>query len=429
MIGRHISVSALGSNLDLLRLTFRRDWIANALSELGKEMAIQIPIDRSLVIVIVLFTLGFLFKEFMAQDSRKVMGQVQQVSLQVIEAEKKKAAALLVELTKPRDQLGMEGETPTPGRWEGNLTAGPTLLTDRTSSDEAVGPQPKTDKPKIAVMTLINGLHGIYSWMWPMSYHSKAVYCKRMGYDLIVGGKNDIEPERSSHWAKLTMMLRWLPHYDYIMWMDADTVITRYNFAIDTLILPDIDLVMARDWNNINSGVFLMKNSSWCLQFIREVLAVPLSSLVIREWEEQSAMIYVLERKRKYFRRIYVPPQRMMNSYPGAMAHGNEAAGWQQGDFLAHTPGCHGMEQPCRQAFTDAYTSSARLWKIPPIPKTIPQVVYPKAVPRVAFSFRSPLPPPPPFAALPPNHGNHRPKPPPPPPPLKKDNLRITPSH
>ena len=229
---------------------------------------------------------------------------------------------------------------------------------------------------RIAVMTIVTPGVGIYRWMWPMSYSTKKFYCERMGYDLIIGGVNDIEKQRAPHWAKITNLIRWLPLYDYIFWVDVDTMFTRMDLPLESLFVPTFDIIMARDWNNLNSGVFAVRNSTFSMKFLHEVL----KNRVVRipPWQEQSSILMVLEAHKDYLRRFYFPPQRLLNSYPGAVAQRHKEAQWEFGDFIAHTPGCHGMPT-CQSIFSETFKQVSRAWGVPLVSKP-PTAQYPRNV-------------------------------------------------
>jgi len=89
----------------------------------------------------------------------------------------------------------------------------------------------------------------------------------------------------NNYWCKIYMVLDALQtdKYDYVMWMDSDTIIKDFNIDIgDVINMYSSDIYVGSDNNPkydiINSGVFIIKNSDIgknflkdCVNFIPEV--------------------------------------------------------------------------------------------------------------------------------------------------------------
>jgi hypothetical protein len=61
----------------------------------------------------------------------------------------------------------------------------------------------------------------------PISLVNKALYCARHNCDLVVGGDNitiGTDLSRSSKWNKVAWVRHLMTQYDYVIWMDLDTV-------------------------------------------------------------------------------------------------------------------------------------------------------------------------------------------------------------
>ena len=107
-------------------------------------------------------------------------------------------------------------------------------------------------------------------------------YARRHGYDLLWDGPGDIPPDgnRTGHWNKLVSIDRWLPHYDWVLWVDADALFLNQEIRLEDVIreaeravvnrglkAEDIGLVISQQ-NNFpngfamyNSGVMLLRGS------------------------------------------------------------------------------------------------------------------------------------------------------------------------
>ena len=88
--------------------------------------------------------------------------------------------------------------------------------------------------------------------------------------------------ESSTYWCKIYKVKEYLNKYDYVMWVDSDTIITNYNKSLDEFIskFGEPDIIIGEDEqtnrflpiNILNAGVFLIKNSKIGKEFIDDCL-------------------------------------------------------------------------------------------------------------------------------------------------------------
>uniref|UniRef100_A0A6C0IB09 Nucleotide-diphospho-sugar transferase domain-containing protein n=1 Tax=viral metagenome TaxID=1070528 RepID=A0A6C0IB09_9ZZZZ len=90
--------------------------------------------------------------------------------------------------------------------------------------------------------------------------------------------------ESSTYWCKIHKVKKLLDSgkYDYVMWVDSDTIIVNQQLSIDTFIseFGEPDIIIGNDecmfdflqYNIICAGVFLIKNSRVGKQFIDDCL-------------------------------------------------------------------------------------------------------------------------------------------------------------
>jgi hypothetical protein len=124
--------------------------------------------------------------------------------------------------------------------------------------------------------------------MLPASHltgENKRNYALRNGYSF-VGRSAEFSIQeykrRKTVWGKFDAIEKVLPHYDWIFWLDMDTVIMNYNVTIEGLFdkfiksigreqFENKHLIVARPVHDvmINAGVFLMRNSEWSRNFLR----------------------------------------------------------------------------------------------------------------------------------------------------------------
>jgi hypothetical protein len=239
---------------------------------------------------------------------------------------------------------------------------------DWQEGDANFGFEADESLPSIGVITL-NGQAGASggigfahksSWMHRMSYTNKHAYCKRWGYDLIIEDNSIIDQTRDVAWSKIPIFKKWLPKYQWLMWVDMDAFFMRFDLPIADLIDNDHDLIIAKDWHGINFGVFLIRNSPWAYQLLDKMWNSPQSWW--RPWEEQSALMALTNPKRNpveaegLLEHIRFPRQRDINAYGAEFAYGNLQALYRTGDRIVHFPNCKGI-RTCRGTIEQFYKS------------------------------------------------------------------------
>jgi hypothetical protein len=145
-------------------------------------------------------------------------------------------------------------------------------------------------------------------------------YAKKHGYDPIIANQL-VDKSRPSPWSKLLAIEKYLPSYDYLMYLDMDTVIMNADIRLESFVAaagPCADIVMTEDWNGPNTGIWLIKNSQWSNWFVKHAWEVGLPLVEKRSalggkkhpFEyEQRVFHYLLESK--------VWKDRELPKYPG----------------------------------------------------------------------------------------------------------------
>jgi len=111
----------------------------------------------------------------------------------------------------------------------------------------------------------------------PYSEEINKKYCEEKGYTYICD-KDDskirsISENRSLHWCKIKIVKEVLDtnNFDYILFLDADAIISNFNQNIEDFIDSDYNMIFAEDigsHSSMNTGVFLVKNSEWSKNFL-----------------------------------------------------------------------------------------------------------------------------------------------------------------
>lgn len=108
-----------------------------------------------------------------------------------------------------------------------------------------------------------------------LRFKNKQKYALTHGYDFIYEDEEleqaflGLEPSRPVAWIKFMFIMKYLPNYDYIMWIDEDAMIMNENIRIEVIVDPQHMIFISEDGNGINSGVFIVRQAKWSMDFIR----------------------------------------------------------------------------------------------------------------------------------------------------------------
>lgn len=134
-----------------------------------------------------------------------------------------------------------------------------------------------------------------------ISYHNFRTYCDRHGYTLRFydhAGVTSNYSERGFAWTKLKLVHDALKEFNFVFWMDADSLFMNMNQTLTSL-QPrgSQQIAMSGDEHcqNINSGHFMMKSGIWSNQFLDDLWEVWPKP---KGWMyEQASMLYLLTGK------------------------------------------------------------------------------------------------------------------------------------
>ncbi|KAL1634105.1 hypothetical protein SLS58_010803 [Diplodia intermedia] len=132
---------------------------------------------------------------------------------------------------------------------------------------------------------------------------------------------------------------------EWLLWVDGDTVVlnpcvppARF-LPPDHMTTPRINVVVSRDWNGLNNGIFLLRVSAWALELFAAVVGYrrlrPDEPLT---FNDQSAMERLLLEPRFAPAVAYVP-QRWFNAYHAFQNETLAPERIRRGDFLVHFAG------------------------------------------------------------------------------------------
>jgi len=163
---------------------------------------------------------------------------------------------------------------------------------------------------------------------------SKAMgaYARQQGYDAIVA-KERIDASRPASWSKLLLAERYLeenPACAWLMWIDADAVITNPSQRLEDLVDENVDFLVPQGPppREIDSGVFLVRNCRGALDMLRRAYAKV--QYTHHPERERPALYEALCECGDTLRTRIISP-RLLVSLGGE---------YQQGDFILHFAGC-----------------------------------------------------------------------------------------
>ncbi len=181
-------------------------------------------------------------------------------------------------------------------------------------------------------------------------------YARWHGYGAVVVTET-LDPSRPPVWSKLLLVERYLretPACRWLLWIDADAVITNPAQRLEDLIDEEADFLVAEDIppSPINLGVFLARNCPAVLDLLRRAYAKV--GYAHRPMWEQSATAEAL-RESGAGLRTRIVPRRLFNSFAGEH---------RAGDFILHFAGCarEAKVAGVQRAILDAWT---RTWGSP----------------------------------------------------------------
>jgi mannan polymerase II complex MNN10 subunit len=138
--------------------------------------------------------------------------------------------------------------------------------------------------------------------------------------------------------------------YDWIFWLDFDTLITNTKIAVETLIEEqlanatnpeEIDYLFTHDCNGLNAGSYLVRGHNRSMDFFRKAWAIDDEAQAKDEhMSDQDAIVKLLKTDQEAADRVHIVQQTKMNAFPEEIACFDEARQpWKHGMFVVHFAG------------------------------------------------------------------------------------------
>ena len=178
-----------------------------------------------------------------------------------------------------------------------------------------------------------------------LSILDKKQYADIHKYDLIVCNKNYLQPPG---WSKIPLILKHLKNFEWVFWIDLDTLIMNKSVKLEKFIDTESHLIFCKDpVDLVNTGAFFIKNSDIGFEFLYQLL----DSYNNKDYHnfpyEQKSISLTLEEK-KYKNVTKILPQNSFNSFwyitdPDTLKFypdwNRKFTIYQKGDFLVHFVG------------------------------------------------------------------------------------------
>jgi hypothetical protein len=112
-----------------------------------------------------------------------------------------------------------------------------------------------------------------------LSTLNKKKYCEKYNIDYrFYFGRAS---KRHAQWDKIQCLIQTLPDYDYVVWMDSDTIFNNFETSLNDLILnnKEFDVLFCSDvcytegvtHLMVNTGVMIFKNTEWSYNLLTKV--------------------------------------------------------------------------------------------------------------------------------------------------------------
>lgn len=196
---------------------------------------------------------------------------------------------------------------------------------------------------------------------------SQEAYALRHGYTRITD-ESVYDPNRPFAWSKISLLQKYFSQYDFLVWMDADVLIMNPEIKFETFInmmKPDSFMFLGHDLNNLNTGIFVIKNCPLAHEFLEDVWNK--TEYLNHVWWEQGAVIDLWKNSEKYKRHMDILEYRHINIMNAFHPEIDPKVHWLPGDFCIHFAGIRTMsrlDKLQRQYAPQASTHSSGMARI-----------------------------------------------------------------
>ena len=186
---------------------------------------------------------------------------------------------------------------------------------------------------------------GHWSFLNHQAYAAKYNY----SFGLPSGAGSYIHFVEPASWGKLVLAMDLFKSDDppdYILWIDADAIITNFNLSISDVLSTiggeNYDFIVAADRSpeTLNCGIFILRNTAWTLNFMERILAASKDQQTRTHglWE-QNAVLQIFQQN-AYDEKQHIliaKPRHFLNAF-------SKFQEWRWGDWIVHNTACPGWQ-------------------------------------------------------------------------------------
>jgi hypothetical protein len=189
------------------------------------------------------------------------------------------------------------------------------------------------------------------------TFSSKLNYANKHGYDFL--SLNGFGTDKSGKYnptqigyLRILRVFNNIENYDYIMWIDADALVTNPNMTIEDFQIDDSIFYCSYDWSgyySLNTGNFILKNTPQTKLFIDAFYEISKNYDMPEEQATINAMYSIPNLKPA----IKVLEHKFLNAVPSVDIVKKDIWGnkpsppfpWKPDDFLVHATGLPNSER------------------------------------------------------------------------------------
>lgn len=169
---------------------------------------------------------------------------------------------------------------------------------------------------KIAIVTLFD--HN-YSELATMSIKNKIEYANKHNYDFIYFD-DIIDKTRPPQWSKVKAVESILKDYDWVWWIDIDTLIMEFDIMLESLIDDNYDLIFtSNEYSYLSNGSSFFKNTQLTFDFLSDCYDLKhdcLKNVNVNVFDhEQQSMRQLILNVDKYKSKSKLIDERCCNSF------------------------------------------------------------------------------------------------------------------
>ena len=214
----------------------------------------------------------------------------------------------------------------------------------------------------IAIASLVIGDR--YREVVRLGTESKIRYAHKHNYPFQLGGEEIYDRSRPIAWSKIPLIKKMLTKHEYVFCSDADVYFMNDEVQLEDYITQyldgDSDIALTRDWQDINFGNVLFKNTPWVFQMLDRIYAQ--TEFIEHDWWEQRAFIELYNNDEEVrSKTTIITPTRKLNAYIFCPEGIDVPVSnlYHPGDFLIHLAGIddwnklHELMNLCQQLKSD----------------------------------------------------------------------------